>query len=303
MDRLRNCCVTWHVTDNHTYETMIEQIKQTKGVSYGILGREVCPTTQRQHLQGYLEFETQKSFKTLTKLFKGIHVEARHGTQEQAIEYCKKEGSFVEFGTKKIQGERIDLKGIADKIKNGETTVSEIILSDPYAYHLYGRTFEAVETLVNEKKFRTWMTGGEWIYGPTGVGKSHYAYYGWDPEKCYEWKLTDKGWQDGYRGQEYVVINDFRGEIPYNDLLKMIDKFVYDVPRRGKSPFPFLAKHVVITSSLPPDEIYVNRMERDSIKQLLRRLTIVQFESIAQCEARMSKHFFTRKCSEGNTNL
>lgn len=292
MDRLRNCCVTWHVTGNNTYETLIDLIKTQDFVTYGILGREVCPTTQNKHLQGYLEFKDKKTLNSLIKIWKGIHIEKRMGTQEQAIEYCKKDGDFAEFGEKKKQGLRTDISVFAENIKNGTYTVNHVLLENPQAYHCFGRTLEAIEAIVNEKKYRNWMTTCEWIYGPTGVGKSHYAYYNWDPEKCYEWKLDEKsGWQDGYRGQEYVVINDFRGEIPYNNLLKMIDKFPYYTPRRCKAPHPFLAKHIVITSSLPPEKVYKHRDAEDSLEQLLRRIVVINFKTRTDCEARLVKHY------------
>ena len=46
------------------------------------------------------------------------------------------------------------------------------------------------------------------------------------------------------------------------------------LPRRGK-PAPFLAKHVVVTSSQTPAQIYNKRAEEDSLEQLLRRVTVI----------------------------
>ena len=60
------------------------------------------------------------------------------------------------------------------------------------------------------------------------------------------WK-DDNDWQDGYTGQETVIINDFRGGIKYAVLLQLIDKWPAFVSRRGREPAPFLAKHVIIT--------------------------------------------------------
>lgn len=299
MDKLRNCCVTWHVTGNNTYETLIEKIKSSTFITYGILGREMCPTTGREHIQGYLEFKNQERFDKLIKLWEGVHIEKRMGSQIQAIDYCKKENNFVEFGEKKKMGARTDLKALSDEISNGSTKVAEIIVNNPWAYHTYGRTLEAVEAERHRNVFRSWMTTCEWIFGTTGTGKSHYAFHNWNPEKCYKWKLRDKGWQDGYNGEEYIVINDFRGEIPYNELLDMIDKFPYEVSRRGKAPHPFLARHVVITSSLPPDKIYKHRDAEDSLNQLLRRVDLVRFTSRSDCEARLAKHYFASEVLRG----
>lgn len=119
------------------------------------------------------------------------------------------------------------------------------------------------------------MTTCTWYYGSTGTGKSERAFKDFHPDKHYVLP-KDKGWWDGYRQQNTVIINDFRGHIPYDELLQMIDRYPFDVSRRGRQPLPFTSSHVIITSSLSPEEVYHNRMENDSIEQLLRRIKVVE---------------------------
>lgn len=69
-----------------------------------IIGEETCPTTGKQHLQGYIESATyirpMEKFKE-----KDVHWEKRKGTREQNIKYCSKEGNFrTNFLTKKKVG-------------------------------------------------------------------------------------------------------------------------------------------------------------------------------------------------------
>jgi len=81
-----------------------------KGATYLIYGRKVCPKTEKKHLQGYIEFETAKQITALKEIFgEGVHCEKRLGTQDQAIDYCKKEGDWIEFGERKKQGKRTNL--------------------------------------------------------------------------------------------------------------------------------------------------------------------------------------------------
>lgn len=136
------------------------------------------------------------------------------------------------------------------------------------------------------RKFRTEMTTCDWLYGPTGTGKSHAAFKDFTPDTHYVWK-SDNGWQDGYAQQPTVIINDFRGEIPYNELLQMVDKWPYYVKRRGREPMPFTSKHIIITSSLPPDAIYHRRLEEDSLEQLNRRINLVYCGGSSQGNTRL----------------
>ena len=45
-------------------------------------------------------------------------MEQRYGTAKEAIEYCKRDGNFMEFGKPKAQGERTDLADVYESLKN-----------------------------------------------------------------------------------------------------------------------------------------------------------------------------------------
>lgn len=243
-------------------------------ITYLCYGKEIAPTTGMKHLQGYLEMKNQKTISALKKALEinEIHLENAKGNAEQNKAYCSKDNDFVEFGTPKSQGKRTDLEEIKEEIKLG-LKVDDIVIDKPNLYHQYGRTLHKIEDIILRKKFRNWMTTCSWYYGPTGIGKSHTAFENYNPETHYLWK-DDNGWQDGYTGQETIIINEFRGNISYSNLLQMIDKYPYELRRRGREPVPFLAKNIIITSSLHPKDIYHNLAEKDSLQQLYRRINI-----------------------------
>lgn len=281
-DAKRNIFLTYN-NYGENYDSFIEWCRNK--CSYFVIGKEVGEKGT-PHLQGYLEFKNQVRFNTLKKKWNAIHWEDTIDV-ESSITYCKKENNFIEEGTRKKQGERTDLKKIADDIFDGDTSVDAICVNNPMLYHLYGRTLHKIEDLAMRQRYRTTMTQGYWYYGSTGCGKSIKAFENFNPSTHYVWKLNDNNWQDGYTQQDTVIIDDFRGSIPYDELLRMVDIHPnYYVPRRGKEPIPFTSKTVIITSSLKPEQVYNRRDKEDSIEQLLRRFIV---EKVSQ------------KCSGGNT--
>ena len=249
-----------------------------KAMKYLIYGEEICPTTQRKHWQGFVYFKEKQSQKNAQKLL-GIgksHIESFvKDSVEAAIDYCRKDKIVSEYGEPPSQGKRTDLLSLAANISGGVQTVDQITVSNPMAYHQYGRTLERLEDIYLRTKFRTEMTKGFWYWGPTGVGKSHKAFENFSHETHYVYK-NDNGWWEGYTGQEVVIINDFRGEIRFSELLTLIDIWPTDVKRRGRPPMPFTSKKVIITSSLPPAMVYHNINSRDSIAQLLDRVEVIE---------------------------
>lgn len=269
-----------------------------KNMRYLLYAPEVCPDTKRNHWQCYVVFKNHRTITAIQKEAKKKtgksfgHLEAAKGGLDHQLSYIQGPYSdgkgktkpfnpeWREFGKRPRagQGKRNDLDELKDALTLGETTVDEITIANPMMFHKYGRTLSKIEDLVLRKRVRTWMTTCEWYHGPTGVGKSHRAFDGFDPDTHYVWK-DDNGWQDGYTGQETVIINDFRGAIRYDQMLQLIDKWPYWVRRRGREPAPFLAKHVIITSSLAPEQVYNRRAEGDEIAQLLRRIKVTHIDT------------------------
>ena len=263
---------------NFNLDFEYQLLDNMKYLAYGV---ETCPTTKRTHHQGFVVFKNQLSTSTkgLNKIGSMVggnaHVEPMRGSLQSNETYCSKQSELVEFGTRPAQGDRSDLKAVVDRIASGETTADQICIDDPVYYHMYGRTLSKAEDIAARKRYRTEMTEGVWYWGPSGVGKSHKAFENFDPETCYVKCLTDEWW-DGYTGQETVILNEFRGNIPYSELLALVDKWPHTVKRRNREPMPFVSRFVVVTSSMCPADCYHNIAETDSLSQLYRRFKIIQ---------------------------
>lgn len=261
----------------------------SSNAKYAMYGEELCPTTGKPHLQGWIYFKNERSFDAISKKFTW-HIEPLKKSFEAIEKYCRgltKEKTPNEIvwavGEMPNQGARTDLVAIRDRIVKGEK-VDDLCMEQPNTYHCYGRVMHRIEDIQMRKLFRTFMTLCKWYWGRTGVGKSHEACHNFHPDTHYIWK-NDNGWQDDYKQQETVVINDFRGEIPYNEFLQMVDKWPYYVRRRNRPPLPFMSKMVIVTSSLPPELVYRKRDAEDKIEQLLRRVEVICLDKPADAGA------------------
>lgn len=261
------------------YKSYFETVKP----QYIIYGLEVCPDTKKEHHQGFVYFPNQRgSVKAVAKELGQCHVEMCKGNVDDNVAYCSKDGNVTEYGDRPEQGKRVDLCKMKDDLMAGLTTVDDILMDNPHAYHQYGRTLNKIEDIALRKRFRTEMTQCDWFYGPTGTGKSHQAFKDFNPETHYVHPLQDSGWWDGYTGQQTVIINEFRGQIQFSELLDLIDKWPKTVPRRNREPVPFLAHKIIITSALHPQACYRHVCKGDSYTQLQRRINIVHLTDTQQ---------------------
>jgi len=243
---------------------------------YLIVGDEICPNTGKPHFQVAFFFTSERSYHKFKKLLNGRHIETCIAQALNNEVYCNKEKIILEHGSRPSQGKRTDLIELKADLEEGKTTVDEITLMNPYAYHLYGRTLHRIEDILLRQRRRSFMTEGIWYFGRTGTGKSHAACLNSTPDSHYIVPIRDRGWWDGYTGQPIVVIQEFRGQLTYGELLEMVDRYPYSVPRRNHQPVPFLAKTVIITSPTPPAECFHNLAEDDNLDQLLERFNVIE---------------------------
>lgn len=297
-DKYRCVCFT---LNNYTREQ--EELFTTwNGYSYLVYGREIGESGT-PHLQGYMELKRQSRGSVLVKRFPGVHFERRLSPDNQScIDYCKKgeqsheewddlstfgpnygKGALVvELGTPRANG--VHVKTVEDfrsDLLSGQITPEQIAIEHP---QLYCRFYKAICTTYDEGRRsvrRNWETNCEWHFGKTGVGKTRYLYDKFAEQieagEVYFFN-PDHGWFDSYKGQSICIFDDIREEdIPYNQVLKLTDRYHYEVARRGRCMQPWLARECYFTSSRPPWEVYTfQNATGDSISQLLRRVKVFE---------------------------
>jgi len=129
----------WVFTINNYDDGHIARLAEIECV-YLVYGREVAPTTNTPHLQGFVVFTNARRRTAIISDIGGGHWEPANGTSAQASLYCKKSGDYLERGELPAQqGKRKDLERLVDWLDefiadNGRApTEREVAILQPVA--------------------------------------------------------------------------------------------------------------------------------------------------------------------------
>jgi hypothetical protein len=267
---------SWIFVINHdTFEDLIGFITKLKAeyFCFGFeIGKEGTP-----HIQGYLQYKkTSVAGKFLKKIFPRAHLEPAQADYYDNQVYASKDGEFYEFGDPPKQGKRTDLisvKKTLDKTKSLKD-VSEQHFCNFVRYH---RGFLLYINLHQEH--RTEMPIVEWIYGPTGAGKTAYA-RGLSSSRYIK---DHTQWWDGYDQQEVIIIDDFDGRWPFRDLLRLLDRYEYQGQIKG-GYVKINSKFIIITCDRSMEDLYFSKCSDHELSQLRRRITSIKHIGVTNDE-------------------
>lgn len=268
-------------------------------IKYIVVGEEICPTSRRKHWQGYVEFHQSTSGRAAQRILGDpvCHIEKRKGTALQAALYCQKgEGEVgkISFGLNaniitegeiSRPGERTDLNELHEIIINQEVPIFSLVRESYFNYQQLCHVEKLQKYAIPKARKPPKVI---WLWGPSGTGKSRVVRqkYGDDIFSM----EGDFQWFDGYGGQEVALLDDYRGEIKYNTLLKVLDR--YPLLVKIKCGFTnWIPETIIITSDRLPSVCYPME-DSDSLKQLERRITKILYvaeENVAEVD--------------GNTNI
>lgn len=211
------------------------------------------------------------------------HVELAHKTASENREYCTKEtsrkpgGLMEEWGEPCSQGCRTDLKSMYSDIVAGKRD-RELLPLYVNIYAKYPRFATTVRNIVMEDAatdiMRTWKKDVYVLVGGSGTGKSRYVYYQ-HPEVYNIPIKRGQCWMAGYEGQPVVHMESYRGEIPYNLFLQLLDKYKLQVEVKGGHVY-WCPRVIYITSTKFPTDWYPPN-ESDPT-EIMRRITNVLYE-------------------------
>lgn len=208
------------------------------------------------HVQGYIELEERWRFNQLKAILRQAHIETRKGTAEQARDYCCKESTRIHgpytigtFQASKLNA-KAEMEVIKNKLKDG-CNLKDIMNDHFMMWARYHNSIQKFHSLIAPP--RNFKSNLIVCIGPTGTGKSRWAH---DTYPSAYWKQRGDWW-DGYEQNETVIIDDFYGWWKFDTLLRLTDRYPYQVETKG-SHSNFVAKTIIITSNTTPKHWYKN---------------------------------------------
>lgn len=267
-------------------------------VDYYVYQREVCPTTNRQHWQGYVLLKLEHKT-TIGRIKSKIlndqtaHIEQARGTPEQNKAYCTKTDTrlagtaSVEWGSFEHRGagRRNDLKPFdkaCQDIMSGKTTINELAATDPALVARHFRNLKELQSLAlyNVYGVLTRNVSVHIVWGPTRSGKTTYIELDQferlkrGPEDLYTVKCPGNHtlWWQNYIGQKTVIIEDFDGswggKLSIGQLLPLCEGRPYFIEQKGGGAY-LAADEIWFTSNGDPHKDWFPKMttEQDSERQ------------------------------------
>lgn len=276
-------------TINNPTNEEIEELKKIdcKYICLGYeRGEEGTP-----HVQGYVHFKRNTHFNAAKRLLPRAHIEARKGSVAQAVDYCKKDGVFQEFGTMPLsQGDAAKTcwKTIMEKAQLGEFT---------WIMDNYPRVWIQLSNRLEGLRLRkTQILDGElqheWWTGPTGSGKSStlWKYYG----SHYQKELNK--WWCGYENESVVAIEEWspKNECTGSQLKIWADRYPFTGQIKGGSIKKVRPLKIIVLSNFDIDSCFSDARDLEPLK---RRFTTFKFPQDIDRVVDRARSFISDHCS------
>ncbi len=236
-------------------------------------GKEVCPKTNREHLQGFIQLTTRRTWTGLMRVLKqkGFtgHLEMCRQSAKINIDYCRKCENYESWGDISTQGQRHDITDLTSAIQRN-ISVEAIMDEFPAEYLRFGRGIERMVSVQEKRNRGLFRRINVTLHtGATGTGKTRSVY----SDDCYMITGDSLEWWDGYEGQIKLVIDEYANQCKITKLLNLLDGYKLRLPIKGGFTYANWTE-VHITTNLP--ELHENAKEEHRAA-LYRRITEVKY--------------------------
>lgn len=306
----------WQLTINNPVQyglhrdAVRELLAGMKSVAYWCASDEIGENNT-YHTHIFLYGRSGIRFSTIKKNFPPAHMEMARGTCQQNMEYVSKTGkwekdkkhetcvpdTFEEWGEMPVerQGKRSDYDDLYDMIKSGMSDNDILEQGAEYmaCLDMIGRTRQIVKQKSFEDVFR--QLDIVYIWGDTGTGKTRGVMEKHGYANVY--RVTDYLHPfDGYSGQDVILFDEFRSDLPLKDMLKYLDGYPLELPCRYMNKYACFTK-VYIVSNIPIVSQYpqIYRESYESWLAFLRRINRIMHytrDKIEEQKCELDDHSF-----------
>lgn len=257
--------IVYFYKDESDRDRFIEKFKQFD-LSRVVLGDEVCPTTGRRHLQGKVTW--LRAYR-LTQLAKLVPHTAFKPSCSEDFNYGMKEELLLDRKESQ-QGARNDLRDAMLLVRQKKPRI-DLMEAHPGTVARFGAFLNSYNAELNRYTGPRFVV---WAHGETGAGKT-FTFERFAELNSIEYasvEISGGGFFNGYQGEQYVIIDEFRHTLlPFSTLLKILDRYRHVVSVKG-SFIPWNARLIYITAPMRPEDCYPTT---EDVRQLLRRINVV----------------------------
>ncbi len=287
--RSRKYQLTFNNPEKHkncSHQAIKEALLNWESIIYYCMCDELAKTL---HTHLFIQFKNPVYFSSVKKAFPTAHIEEAQGTAEENRAYLRKEGkwentekettnlkeTYEEWGAmpQTGQGRRSDLANLYQMIKDGYSNVEILEVNPDNLLNLQHIDKARLEILSNrykaERRTNLIVT---YVSGSTGYGKSRNILDNHGDSNVY--RITDyKHPFDTYSGEDVLVFEEFRNDLPIGNMLNYLDIYPLQLPARYNNR-QACYNFVYIVSNWKLEDQYHNiRLEQpETYKALMRRI-------------------------------
>jgi len=235
---------------------------------YMVVGKERGERRDTPHLQGFVYFQSARTFSAVRDKLPRAHISVMRGTVDQAADYCMKEGDYYEHGVRPMSQKRkgeCGAEAIAERWRLAKSGSFEEL--PPEQIKVYEYIYRRSLVVVDRPDL-----DNVWVFGQSGCGKSRWVR---DTHPVFYSKPMSKWW-DGYNGEDVVVLDDFdpsHGKFLGYFLKIWADHYAFNAEVKG-GMLKIRPKTVIVTSQYRIEDCFESKEDVDAIVRRFKLLNM-----------------------------